>query len=819
METFRRSTDSAYAFAGAVLLSMLPSCAPPLTTASAVDQTLTVEAVQPEAAHPTVSQVYAVSQNIIAIRFDTGQVIQGQQIPYEQQPGDRTQAGANGQATWLIRNGKKVGLLVGKDQSILYPLDQLVGDALDPALLQQPQRYRIEPTDVASSIPLVAKARSIIPSTLFYKSRPTNMARQDSHENSDWAMAHTVYLQLPQSLSPGQSYEIQMPESGLPAISFDYQPMSTHSEAVHVSHIGFAPKDPVKVGFLSTWMGTGGGLDYPEELSFWLVDQTTDTPLYEGVAQLSADKTKSEDNRNRNYNQTNVYRMDFSEVSRAGRYRLCVDTVGCSFPFEIASDVWQKAFYVSARGLYHQRSGTALAEPHTRYQQPRSFHPEDGVEVFQSTVSLMEIDLDQSGDRTAFSALSETRTEQTLPDAWGGYFDAGDWDRNIRHLEVTQLLLELLALFPDYVETINLNLPESGNALPDVLDEALWGLDFFRRMQTEEGGIRGGIDSAHHPKRGEASWQESWQVMAYAPDLWSSYIYTGVAAQAARILRDYDPALANTYEVSALRAMRYAEQALSSLSKEARQTLHHDVKDRRNFAAIALYQLSGDPKWHQLFLATTVFQSADQPVQRWQHHDQQLAAFTYANLSEQSTNPTVQINARQAILKQADRMVRWGQQTAFHWTKLGATRPIIAGNSFGNPKATLLLRAHYLSGQSKYLSAAILACQFALGANPQNLAYTTGLGHRSPQNPLVVNQRVTGQAPPPGITVYGPIDAVNRPDYWVFRFLEGVVVPSIHEYPTTESYLDIFLYPAVTEFTIHQTIAPTAYAWGYLAAQ
>ncbi|MEL6856404.1 MAG: glycoside hydrolase family 9 protein, partial [Cyanobacteria bacterium J06607_13] len=501
------------------------------------------------------------------------------------------------------------------------------------------------------------------PSTLFFKSHPTDMARQDSHENAQWAMAHTVYLQLPQSLSPGQSYEIHLPESDRPPILFDYEPMSTHSEAVHVSHLGFDPQNPVKVGFLSTWMGTGGGLDYPEGLTFWLIDEATNTPLYEGVTQLSADKTKSEDNRNRNYNQTNVYRMDFSEVSKAGNYRLCVQTVGCSFPFEIASDVWEKAFYVSARGLYHQRSGIALTEPHTSYQQPRSFHPDDGVEVFQSTVSLMAVELDTSSDRTAFSALSETRTTQTLPEAWGGYFDAGDWDRNIRHLEAAQLLLELVDLFPDYIETLDLNLPESDNALPDVLDEALWGLDFFRRMQTETGGIRGGIDSAGHPKRGEASWQESYEVMAYAPDLWSSYIYAGVAAQAARLLQDYDPALANTYEVSALRAMRYAEQSLSSLGAAAQQALHHDVKDRRNFAAIALYQLSGDPKWHELFLATTVFHSADQPAQKWQQHDQQLAAFTYANLTEQSTNPIVKINARQALLQQADRMTRWGQRT------------------------------------------------------------------------------------------------------------------------------------------------------------
>ncbi len=36
------------------------------------------------------------------------------------------------------------------------------------------------------------------------------------------------------------------------------------------------------------------------------------------------------------------------------------------------------------------------------------------------------------------------------PDAWGGYMDAGDWDRRSGHLRVGYLLMELLDLFPDY---------------------------------------------------------------------------------------------------------------------------------------------------------------------------------------------------------------------------------------------------------------------------------------------------------------------------------------------------------------------------------
>jgi endoglucanase len=132
-----------------------------------------------------------------------------------------------------------------------------------------------------------------------------------------------------------------------------------------------------------------------------------------------------------------------------------------------------------------------------------------------------------------------------------------------------------------------------------------------------------------------------------------------------------------------------------------------------------------------------------------------------------------------------------------------------------------------LAEQNQYLRGAIAAAQFSAGANPENLAYTTGLVADeaesplplTPQHPLVIDQRVQGKAPPPGITVYGPLDAQKFGTYWGLRALQPMVFPALSRWPTAESYLDVFLLPAVTEFTLPQTIGPTAYTWGYLAAR
>ncbi|WP_017327468.1 glycoside hydrolase family 9 protein [Synechococcus sp. PCC 7336] len=758
-----------------------------------------------ETSAPQIARVYPVREDVLALEIETGRVIRGEQQIYVPDPRDEIAENGKGEA-WVTRNGRALGVLVGDDRQILYSLDRFAGDPLDTDWADRPQSYAIASPNDAHYL----DSRS--PTTVFRKSKPTDSARVGSWDYR-WAMSHTLYLDLPQALEEGQTYAIAFPNSDLPLQNFAFDSSRSASEAIHVSQLGFRPSDLAKVGFLSTWMGNGGGLDYPEGVPFSIIDNATDRVAFSGTTQLSKPEVTPEDPRGRNYNGTDVYLADFSPLQQPGDYRLCVEGVGCSQSFAIAETAWQDAFYVSARGLYHQRSGVELGPPYSDYRRPRAFHPDDGVEVYQSQVSLMDTTMGL-GDRNVFEALQETRTDEVVADAWGGYFDAGDWDRRIQHLRVARLLLELADLFPDYFARVNLEIPESSNDRPDLVDEALWGVDFFRRLQTAEGGIRGGIESGAHPKFGETSWQESLDVMAYAPDVWSSYEYAGVAARAARWLEATSPDSAAVYRDSALKAMDYAE----SHSGEA--IASYRVTDSRDLAAIELYALTGDKRWHQLFLDTTVFVEGDRDTYQWQHHDRRDAAYVYARLPQASVDREVQANAESALLREANRALSQGQDTAFKWTKVDPHTPIGWGNSFGTPKAIALLRAHSLTQEPRYLKAAQLATQFAAGANPSNTVFTTGLGHRSPQHPLIVDARIANPSPPPGITIYGPLDLVQFADYWfVKQLLAQQLMPSPQAWPAAEAYFDLYHFPAVSEFTIQQTIAPTAYTWGYLAAQ
>ena len=799
------------------------------------------------------AQVYAVSPTILAVDIAAPTVSVGRQVPYVPEASDTVR---NRQGHQFVRRaGTSLGLLIGENSDILYTDDQVSASTFRLRQAENPERYVLTSQGDAN----YAIAQS--PQQVFRKSKPMAMARRATGDRQ-WPADHTLFLTLSEPLESGQSYQLNFPGLGIAPTAFDYDPMATRSEAVQVSQLGFRPDDPTKVAFLSTWMGSGGGLDYPQGLSFQVIDTQRNQAVYEGSATQRRGLRQQEDARKRDYTLSEVHQLDFSSVTQPGEYRVCVATVGCSFEFEIGESVWTKAFKTAARGFYHQRSGIAIGAPFSEFERPRAFHPDDGLTIYSSSATLLETKMGL-GKADAFETLLAGKTDEAIEGVWGGYFDAGDWDRRIQHLMVTRRLLELHDLFPQQMGAIALNLPESNNALPDIIDEALWSLDFFRQLQTPEGGIRGGIESAAHPKRGEASWQESLTVMAYAPDVWSSYVYAGVAARAAETLKAYDPQLAATYTDSALQAMAYAE--ANYVDSDFRDgTRLHRVPDERNLAALELYRLTGESPWHDLFLSTSAFRTAEMGAVVGGSHDQMEAAFLYAHLDQMggraqqppqqnqaqqnqakqnqaqqnqaqqddkqqnkagkadqglSVDEGVRSRAKAAFLSEVDKLVTLTETTGFGWSKPRAEVPLGWRNGLGAPSASVdILRAHTLSNDDKYLQAGLMAAQFSAGANPDNMVFTTGLGDRSPQHPLIVDQRITGQSPPPGITLFGPTDFGFHQDYWTVDAIASDTFPHPEEWPSVENYFDIYSYPMGAEFTVDYMVS-AAYTWGYLAAR
>ncbi len=772
-------------------------------------------------ASPKIEFIAMASPDIIEVVVHAGQVHVGRQVPYVKQTKDVIQEISHNRT--LIRNGHRVGVLIGADSDVLRPYDTFSGDLLDTTWADSKASYWIESaTDSRYQ-------QKLHPVQVFRKSRPTGVARTDNWTFRTPIESH-LYLVLPHTLKLDVSYEISFERNQFSRQEFKYQPLSMRSESVHVSHIGFHPDDPAKVAFLSCWMGSGGGLAYENNSPFHVIDDTTGATVYSGKISLSKSAAeKNEDAYKRNFNLTDVYEMDFTTFDRPGQYRVYVEGTGCSYPFRIGRDIWGAAFRTSARGFYHQRSGISLGAPYTEFKRPRSFHPEDGVKVTTSTTRLMDTRNGLSStDPSNFRNLVAGKTNTLLTDVWGGYMDAGDWDRRIQHLIVSVYLLDLAEQFPSYFKSLSLGIPESQNPLPDVVDEAMFNLDFYRRTQTPDGGIRGGIESEEHPKLGETSWQESLTILAYEPGSWSSYYYAGVAARAACVLRLLGhEALARPYEASAIRAMAWAEADYAQRTERSasysanwvnkvkidRMDDHIDVRDKRNYAAAELFRLTGDLRWHDVFVETTQLNQPGVNLYLWKSHKQSQAAWTYVNTRRPGVDTKLQASCRQAILKEAQERVRTQSRTAFRWTKNDWAPPT---TTLSVSDATSLVRAHQITGDEKYLRAIVLSCQAGLGANPLNLCYTTHVGHRWPQNPLHLNSRHTGQLPPEGLTVFGPIDPTAN-DTFMGPIIRPNCFPAPEKWPIMEAYWDVFWYPIMCEFTVQKPMAQNAFLWGYLA--
>jgi endoglucanase len=745
-----------------------------------------------------------IAPDLVEVEIQAGQVEYGRQVPYERRDGDRVETRKD---KWVSRGGTPLGALAGAAGAVLHTHDRLVGAPLDPAWADRSGSYRLTSSDDARF------KDGLAPTRVDRKSKPTDLAR-----TGPWQFAapvrHHLFLQFAAPLQDGQTYVLSLADSAFPTTAFRCDARTVRSSAVHVSQIGFRPDDPAKVAFLSCWKGSGGPQAYAPGMPFEIVDEAAGTTVLKGTAMLSkAMADQSEDAYKKNHNGTDVFLLDFSALERPGSYRVVVPGVGCSYPFAVAAEVWQKAFIVSARGFYHQRSGIAMGPPFTTYERPRPMHPDDGVKVFASTCGLMDSGNGLDAKDSNFGNLVKGKTETVVPDAWGGYMDAGDWDRRIQHLNGTRLLLELAEFAPAFAAQTRLNLPESGNGLPDLVNEARFNLDCYRRLQTADGGIRGGIESAEHPRQGEASWQESLPLLAYAPCVWSSYVYAGVAARAARWFEAQHPEPANPYRESALRAMQWAE---AHLAERGGKGDPPEVNDSRNLAAAELYRLTGDPAWHTLFLATTVFSDPAKPLQEWQKHDGRDAAWVYLRL-ERPTDARIRTNCRAALLREADERVARGRQTGFRWT--GNPWAPVAWGALAAPDGITLARAHQLTGEAKYLTALVLACQFGAGANPSNLCYTTGVGRDFPQHPLHVDSRISNQPAPAGLTVFGPADPVRGKDSWEQKLVRPHIYPDVLKWPAVEAFWDVFWYPSMCEYTVDKPMAANAYAWGYLASR
>ena len=162
--------------------------------------------------------------------------------------------------------------------------------------------------------------------------------------------------------------------------------------------------------------------------------------------------------------------FDFSSVTTTGSYYIydVANAVG-SYRFEIGANVYSNVLKQAARMYFYQRVNQAKQPPFTdaKWADASSF---EGA----------------NQDRAARSRYEKTNPA-TARDVRGGWYDAGDYNKYVTFAQGPMCnLLETYRMHPSFF-TDDYNIPESGNGIPDILDEVKWEMDFFKRMQDATG--------------------------------------------------------------------------------------------------------------------------------------------------------------------------------------------------------------------------------------------------------------------------------------------------------------------------------------------
>ncbi len=209
--------------------------------------------------------------------------------------------------------------------------------------------------------------------------------------------------------------------------------------------------------------------------------------------------------------------FDFSSVTTQGQYFVLDEKNAVRSPvFTVWDGVYRDVLVQSTRMYYYQRSGIAHDAKYAGAAWADTMaHPQDAKCGLYS---------DGSGPQ----------------DLHGGWFDAGD-----ENTYTNWAASDVIQLMHAYVEnpgafTDDYNIPESGNGVPDILDEVKWELDWMVRMQQPNGSALSikGHQGASPPsadtapcKYGSASTSASFSTaaaFAYASTIFKSA--TGVAA-------------------------------------------------------------------------------------------------------------------------------------------------------------------------------------------------------------------------------------------------------------------------------------------------
>lgn len=338
-------------------------------------------------------------------------------------------------------------------------------------------------------------------------------------------------------------------------------------------------------------------------------------------------------------------------------------------------------------------------------------------------------------------------------DVTGGWHDAGDYGRYVvpAAKAVADLLLAYAAsplAFSD-----SLGIPESGNGVPDILDEVRYELTWMQKMQRDDGGVYHKVTCGAFPGF-VMPHQETEELILSPVSTAATGDFAAAMAMAYPVFRAIDPAFARDCLHAAERAWEYLRVTDCNpfINPEGIVTGEYgdtNDADERYWAACALYGATGDEVYHDYIKIS--FNPAWAADLGWADVGAYGNAI-YLGISDNRTDGFLKGAIMDALLRVADRLV-----AVAHGNKYAVTTKeyIWGSNMTVLNNAMLLLMAYDAYQKDTYLDCAKRQLDYIFGNNPLSICYITGCSDKSPRHPHHRPSVAAGRAMP-GMLVGGP---------------------------------------------------------------
>ncbi len=643
----------------------------------------------------------------------------------------------------------------------------------------------------------------------------------------EYTYEHWIYLSLPSSLQQGMSYTLEIaPATNTDdtSESFTFDITTSRSEAVHVNLVGYAPDATHKAADLYHWMGSGGARNYSSFEGNTVYVYDVNAAQAHPAGTVGFWMSNGSDVFGYNLTQSDVWNIDFSSFTDPGTYRLVVEGVGCSQDFEITGDAYEDPFKVSVRGYFYMRIGES--NPLGLSPPPRTPLYIPGVDPPSTKVYLTTMhpwhpqwDSFSSGDRwdRPNDWIPYKKVGEPLnPDAWGGHSDAADWDRHLGHVaNIYDLLLPYL-MTDGAIGDDDTGITESGNGIPDIIDEARNEVDFWLRLRDGDGYSHGltnpnGVD-------------ELFQAGPTAIAAWANAANAAMLADAFRVAGL--TSLMNYYRDEAITAFDHVNGLADPMLDEGLDLDDGTVRGRdfKMMAAGFLYNVTGNQTYENVVNAESV--CAGGPAELINSGRNQLWATAAYLITPQTVHfPTLLNDMKTQIIAEArsdeadlmdsrpSRRATDRGSAAFWRTAQNMDRSIIA-HAVADAPADL----------DHFRKALALEADWGLGRNPLNLiemtTATTPLESKRSFEEVYTSGRNDGVAGVhPGHTPYlnlsdwAPGMVMGRPSA-LYENSYPTNVPD--NWPRGESAFSSRWVWAHTEFTPRQTMRGKMALYGYL---